>query len=173
MLRFAKHLALYFDAPCTRHSYYRQIRLIHEWCQCDHDTITEERLRDYFPYLKTVKAWKSKTIPHSAAAAKLFFVGILENQDWKFFSQIRTKDDSSLPAVLTREEVISVLRHIRLRRSRIPIKLVYCCGLRLSACPSLTIHDIDSSGSNLWIHEGKGKKDRMISISRTMVEDLR
>ena len=30
MLRFAKHLALHFDAPRTRHSYYRQLRLIHE-----------------------------------------------------------------------------------------------------------------------------------------------
>jgi integrase/recombinase XerD len=173
MLRFAKHLALYFDAPRTRHSYYRQIRLIHEWCQCDPATITEERLRDYFLYVKTVKAWKSKTIRQSAAAAKLFFVGMLENQDWKIFSQIRTKDDSSLPAVLTREEVISVLRHIRLRRYRIPIKLIYCCGLRLSECLSLTIHDIDSSGGKLWIRKGKGKKDRMIPISRTMVEDLR
>src|SRR6478736_3593085 len=35
MLRFAKHLALYFDAPRTRHSYYRQLRLIHEQCGCD------------------------------------------------------------------------------------------------------------------------------------------
>ncbi len=28
MLRFAKHLALHFDAPRTRHSYYRQLRLL-------------------------------------------------------------------------------------------------------------------------------------------------
>jgi hypothetical protein len=30
MLRFARHLALCFDAPRTRHSYYRQMRLVHE-----------------------------------------------------------------------------------------------------------------------------------------------
>jgi hypothetical protein len=35
MLRFARHLALCFDAPRTRHSYYRQKRLVHEQAGCD------------------------------------------------------------------------------------------------------------------------------------------
>ncbi len=173
MLRFAKHLALHFDAPRTRHSYYRQLRLIHEQCKCDPAAITEEILRDYFLYVKTVKYWKSKTIRQSAAAAKLFFVGMLEHEEWKIFSQIRAKDEDRLPAVLTRGEVIRLLRHIRLRRYRIPVKLIYCCGLRLSECLSLTIHDIDAKGGKLWIRKSKGNKDRMIPISQTMVEDLR
>ena len=116
MLRSAKHLALHFDAPRTRHSYYRQIRLIHEQCRCDPSTITEEMLRDYFLHVKTVKRWKSKTIRQAAAAAKLFFVGMLEQVEWKIFSQIRAKDDGSLPAVLSRAEVIRLLGHIRLRQ---------------------------------------------------------
>ena len=173
MERFAKHLALHFDAPRTRHSYYRQMRLIHEFCQCDPAAITEEMLRDYFLHVKTLKRWKSKTIRQSAAAAKLFFVGMLEHEEWKIFSRIRARDEDSLPAVLTREEVIRLLRHIGLRRYRIPVKLIYCCGLRLSECLSLTIHDIDAKGGKLWIRKGKGGKDRMIPISQTMIEDLR
>jgi hypothetical protein len=64
MLRFAKHLAPHFDAPRTRHSYYRQLRLVHEFCQADPAAITGEILRDYFLHVKTVKLWKSKTIRH-------------------------------------------------------------------------------------------------------------
>lgn len=173
MLGFAKHLALHFDAPRTRHSYYRQLRLIHEQARCDPAAMTEEMLRDYFLHVKTVKRWKPKTIRQSAAAAKLFFVGMMEHEEWKIFSQIRAKDEESLPAVLTRSEVIRLLRHIRLRRYRIPVKLIYCCGLRLSECLSLTIHDIDAGGGKLWIRKSKGNKDRMIPISPTMVEDLR
>ncbi len=173
MLRFARHLALHFDAPRTRHSYYRQMRLVHEFCQADPSAITEEMLRDYLLHVKTVKRWKSKTIRQAAAAAKLFFVGMLDQQDWKVFSQIRTRDDGSLPAVLTREEVIRLLRHIRLRRYRIPVKLIYCCGLRLSECLSLTIHDIDAKGGKLWIRKSKNNKDRMVPISRTLIGDLR
>lgn len=173
MLRFAKHLALRYDAPRTRHSYYRQMRLIHEQSRCDPADMTEEMLRDYFLHVKTVRRWKSKTIRQAAAAAKLFFVEMTGHQDWKIFSQIRTRDDDSLPAVLTRGQTILLLRHIRLRRYRIPVKLIYCCGLRVSECLALTINDIDGDGGKLWIRKSKNNKDRMIPISQTMVKDLR
>jgi integrase/recombinase XerD len=173
MLSFAKHLALQFNAPRTRHSYYRQMRLVHEFCKTDPADITESQFRDYILHVKTVKCWKPKTIRQAAAAAKLFFIGMMERNEWKIFSQIRTKDEETQPAVLTRREVIRLLDHIRLRRYRIPIKLIYCCGLRLSECLSLTIRDIDGDGGKLWIRCGKGRKDRMVPISKTMVEDLR
>ena len=173
MQRFAEFLALRFDAPRTRHSYYRHMRLVHEFCQADPDTITESQLRDYILHVKTVKHWKSKTIRQAAAASKLFFIELMEHEEWKIFSQIRTKDEDSLPAVLTREEVIRLLRHIRLRRYRIPVKLIYCCGLRISECLALTIHDIDAKGGKLWIRKSKGNKDRMVPISQTLIEDLR
>jgi integrase/recombinase XerD len=173
MRRFAEFLALRFDAPRTRHSYYRQMRLVHEFCQADPAAITEAMLRDYILHVKTVKHWKPKTIRQSAAAARLFFIELMERGEWKIFSQIRTRDEDSLPAVLTRGEVIRLLRHIRLRRYRIPVKLIYCCGLRLSECLSLTIHDIDAEGGKLWIRQSKNHKDRMVPISQTLIDDLR
>jgi integrase len=173
MRRFAELLALRFDTPRTRHSYYRQMRLVHEHCEIDPATIDEDRFRGYILHVKTVKGWKPKTIRQAAASAKLFFVELMEHEDWKVFSQIRAKDEQSLPAVLSREEVIALIGHIRLRRYRIPIKLIYCCGLRVSECLSLTIHDIDSKGGKLWLRKAKGRKDRMVPLSPTMAEDLR
>ena len=173
MKQFAGFLALRFDTPRTRHSYYRQMRLIHEFCACDPATITEERFRDYILHVKTKKLWKPKTIRQSAAAARLFFVEMIGHDHWKVFSQIRTKDLEHLPAVLTRDEITNLLKHIRLRRYRIPIKLIYCCGLRLSECLALTIHDIIAKEGKLWIRGGKGNKDRMVPIAKTMIEDLR
>lgn len=173
MKRFAGFLALRFNTPRTRHAYYRQMRLLHEFCRRDPAILTEEHLRDYILHVKTRKHWKPKTIRQAAAAAKLFFVGFMEQPEWKVFSQIRAKDEQTHPAVLTRAEVIALLDHIRLRRYRIPIKLIYCCGLRLSECLSLTIHDIKGAEGKLWIRNAKGNKDRMVPISTTMVEDLR
>ncbi|MBP7951802.1 MAG: phage integrase N-terminal SAM-like domain-containing protein [Verrucomicrobiales bacterium] len=72
MRHFAEFLALRFDTPRTRHSYYRQMRLVHEFCQCDPAAINEARLRDYVLHVKTAKRWKPKTIRQAAAAAKLF-----------------------------------------------------------------------------------------------------
>ncbi len=173
MKQFAEFLVLRHDAPRTRHSYYRQMRLAYEYCGCDPSAITEELYRNYILYVKTIKLWKPKTIRQAAAAARLFFIEMLGHAEWKVFSQIRTKDHAVLPAVITRDEVKQLLKHIRLRRYRTPVKLIYCCGLRISECLALTIHDIDAQGGKLWIRDSKNKKDRMVPIAQNMIEDLR
>lgn len=171
--QFAEFLVLRHDAPRTRHSYYRQMRLVCVYCACDPSTITEELYRNYILFVKTKKLWKPKTIRQAAAAARLFFIEMLGRDEWKVFSQIRTKDHTVLPAVITRDEVKHLLKHIRLRRYRTPVKLIYCCGLRISECLALTIHDIDAKNGKLWIRDSKNHKDRMVPIAQSMIEDLR
>jgi site-specific recombinase XerD len=173
MRSFAQLLTLRFDAERTRHSYYRDMRLVHEHHGCDPARITEEEFRDYILFVKTRKNWKPKTIRQTAASAKLFFVELLGCKEWKVFSQIKTKDHDELPAVLTREQVCKLLKHVRLRRYRTPLKLIYCCGLRLSECLSLTVHDILGKENKLWVREGKGHQDRLVPLATPMVEDLR
>jgi integrase/recombinase XerD len=170
---FADQLALRYDHSRTRQSYYRQLRLITEHFQADPATLDEGSLRDYILYLKTQKLWKPKSIRQAAAALRLFYVDMLGHEEWQVFTQLRIRDHDELPAVLTREEVIGLLLHIRLRRYRIPVKLLYCCGLRISECLNLTVHDIQGKEGKLWIRGGKGGKDRMVPLPQSMLEDLR
>jgi integrase len=173
MKRFAEHLALGATMPRTRHSYYRHLRLIQEHFNADPAKLTENQFRGYVLHVKTKKQWEPQTIRQTAACGKRFFVDMLGHEDWTVFSQIHAKDHEKLPAVLTREEVRRLLGHVRLRRYRIPLKLIYCCGLRISECLGLTIHDIDGAGGKLWIRNGKCGKDRMVPIAAVMVKDLR
>jgi site-specific recombinase XerD len=173
MRRYAELLAVRHDSPRTRHSYYRAMRLLHEHFQVDPTTLGEDQFRDYILHVKTRKAWKPKTIRQSVACARLFFIEMLGLDEWRVFSQIRTRDHDELPAVLTREQVMRLLRSIRLRRYRIPIKLIYCAGLRLSECLSLTVHDIFGDEGKLMVRGGKGGRDRMVPLAAAMVEDLR
>ena len=136
MDRFAKLLALGQLAPRTRHCYYRDMRLLHEHFGCDPADLAEAQVTDYFIHVKMTKNWRPKTVRQSAASARLFYVEMLGRTDWKVFAQVRAKDHDELPLVLTREQIHALLAHIRLRRYRIPLKLIYCCGLRLSE-PSL------------------------------------
>ena len=85
----------------------------------------------------------------------MIFVEMLGKKSWKVFSEVKTKDHDELPAVLTREQVRRLLCHVRLRRYRTPLKLIYCCGLRLSECLSLTVHDIKGDENKLWIRASK------------------
>lgn len=173
MSEFAKLLNLRNDSNRTRHSYYRDMRLVHQHFNSDPATLSEDQFRDYILYVKTKKFWKPKTIRQTAASAKVFFVEMLGHDHWIVFSQIKTKDHDELPEVVSREQVRALLSHIKLRRYRTPLKLIYCCGLRLSEFLSLTIHDIQGDENKLWIRSGKGHRDRLIPIADSMVEDLR
>ena len=173
MARFADFLALHYDANRTRHAYYRQLRLIHEQLQCDPATITEAQLRDYFLFVKLQKQWQPKSIRQAVAAARMFFRELLARPEWTLFSQIRTKDHDRLPAVLTRQQVIDLISLIRLRRYRTPIKLIYCCGLRLSECLALTIHDIAGAEHKLFIRAGKGHRGRVVPLPTPLLQELR
>ena len=173
MKRFAGHLVLSHDTARTRHSYYRQMRLIHEHFGRDPESFGEEQVRDYILHVKTRKGWRPKTIRQAAAAARLFYVGMLGREEWRIFGQIRTKDHDELPVVLTRGQVVRLLARIPLRRYRIPLKLIYCCGLRLSECLNLVVHDVLGSEGKLLVRGGKGGKDRMVPLAPEMIEDLR
>jgi integrase/recombinase XerD len=173
MAQFADRLALGYDANRTRHAYYRQVRLIHQHFGCDPATITEAQLRDYFLFVKLKRLWTPKTIRQARAAASMFFVDILGHDGWTVFSQIRTKDHDTLPEVLTRQQVHALLAHIRLRRYRTPLKLIYCCGLRLSECLGLTIHDIKGCENKLFIRHSKGHQDRVVPLPTSLYEELR
>ena len=173
MGRFAEALALRYDANRTRHAYYRQLRLLHEHFALDPALLTESHLRDYFLFVKLQKHWKPKSIRLARAAAQQFFVGLLGQTDWKIFRQIRTQDHDVLPPVLTRPEVHALLAHIRLRRYRTPIKLIYACGLRLSECLALTIHDIKGAENKLLIRNSKGHRDRVLPLPTCLYEELR
>lgn len=173
MSEFAKLLNLRNDSNRTRHSYYRDMRLVHEHFGCDPADLCEDQFRDYILFVKTAREWRPKTIRQTAASAKVFFVEMLGHEEWKVFGQIKTKDHDELPEVVSREEVQRLLSHVRLRRYRTPLKLIYCCGLRLSECLSLTIHDIKGDENKLWVRRGKGHRDRLVPVAKPMVEDLR
>lgn len=172
MARFAKALALRYDANRTRHAYYRQLRLIQEYFACDPALLTESQLRDYFLFIKLKKHWKPKSIRQTKAACRQFFIDLLGHSDWTLLRQIRTQDHDSLPAVLTRQQVHDLLASIRLRRYRTPLKLIYVCGLRLSECLALTIHDIKGKENKLFIRNGKGHQDRVLPLPTSLWREL-
>jgi integrase/recombinase XerD len=173
MAQFADLLALSYDANRTRHAYYRQVRLLYAHFATDPATLSEAQLREYFLFVKLKKHWKPKTLRQTVAATRLFFVDLLHHRDWTLFSQIRARDHDTLPAVLTRQQVHQLLERIRLRRYRTPLKLIYCCGLRLSECLGLTIHDILGKENKLIIRNSKGHKDRIVPLPTPLCQELR
>ena len=92
MAQFARVLALRYDSLRTRHSYYRQLRLLSEHFGGDPALLAEEQLRDYLLHVKTVRRWLPKSVRQAVAAARLFFCEQLGLPHWRLFDQVKAKD---------------------------------------------------------------------------------
>src|SRR6187431_3180981 len=86
MQRFAQFLALRYDSLRTRHSYYRQLRLMADhFAGADPALLTEEMLRAYLLHVKTVRLWQPKTMRQALATARAFFIEMLGLTRWRVF----------------------------------------------------------------------------------------
>jgi integron integrase len=84
----------------------------------------------------------------------------------------RAKRPQHLPVVLTRQEVKHLLAQLE-GTVWLMTSLTYGGGLRLLECLRLRIKDVDLDRGELTIRDGKGQKDRMTMLPRTLVDPLR
>jgi integron integrase len=85
---------------------------------------------------------------------------------------VRAKRPIHIPVVLTRDEVQTVLRHLR-GAPWLMASLMYGAGLRLLECLRLRVKDVDFSRGELTVRDGKGQKDRMTVLPTRLAEPLR
>lgn len=83
------------------------------------------------------------------------------------------KKPVKLPVVLAEEEIISLIQKTPNLKHRALLMTSYSAGLRVSELVSLRIKDIDSKRMMILIQQGKGKKDRMVPLSKKLLETLR
>ncbi|MDB0037930.1 site-specific integrase [bacterium] len=85
----------------------------------------------------------------------------------------RPRNERRLPIVLSLKEVETLLNGILNIKHKTMIMLIYSCGLRRGELLALRIRDIDSDRMLIHIKQAKGKKDRMVPLSETMLNHLR
>lgn len=71
------------------------------------------------------------------------------------------KFNRRLPVVLTRAEIIIIMRNTRNVKHRRMIALAYGAGLRVSEISALKVRDLDFNTGHIVVRQGKGKKDRI------------
>ena len=131
------------------------------------------------------------------AEAKKYFHHLIETQkvSWSFFNQAVCalrflyqvtlerpemiphlpvpRQEKRLPTVLSVEEVTRFFQAVSHPRDRVVLLTIYAAGLRLSEALGLKPGDIDSDRMLIHVRQGKGKKDRMVMLSPTLLEELR
>jgi len=156
----------------TQYCYTRSLRLVVEHYNKTPDKISEEELQEYFLYRINKSKWAPRTMAICYSGIKFFYTKVLK-RDWHIFTIIRTKKDSKLPCVLSREEVYRIFEKVKAFHHYVYLVTVYSCGFRLQEALNLRTSDIDSQRMMIHVHLGKGSSDRYVPMSQNLLTLLR
>lgn len=156
----------------TQEAYTRALRMLSEFYDKRPDEISEGELEAYFLHRRNVDHWSPNTMRICYCGIRFFFVQVLQ-RNWHLFEILRAKNESRLPAVLSRQEVRSLLACVRTPHNHAFLSTVYACGLRLQEALHLEVSDLDSDRMMIHVHRGKGAKDRFVPLPHATLGVLR
>ncbi len=135
-----------------------------EASQCDSGDLVR-MVNDYVLPRRLSYSYQNQLI----SAVKKFYREICrETIDPGTFTRPRTRH--RLPNVLSKEEVKRILEAPMNEKHRVMLTLIYGCGLRRSEVLMLEPEDIDRDRMLLTVRQSKGFKDRIVPLSRKLVE---
>ncbi|MEO8183223.1 MAG: integron integrase, partial [Deltaproteobacteria bacterium] len=114
----------------------------------------------------------SASTQNQALAALLFLYAHVLHRPLESISDVvHAKRPARLPVVMTSPEVDAVLGKLD-GVWRLMACLLYGSGLRLLECAALRVKDVDFGGGQVLVRRGKGQKDRVTLLPRSLVQPL-
>ena len=171
--KFVQHLTLKAYSPSTISTYRNEfIQLLQVIKQKSVDTLTVDELKRYMVYTMEKEGISENTAHSRLNALKFYFEQVLGRE--KFFWEIpRPKKPIKLPKVISEEKIIRGLLAVENLKHKTLLLLAYSAGLRVSEVISLKVTDINSDRMQISINNAKGKKDRVVTLSQSILPLLR
>jgi site-specific recombinase XerD len=158
-------------APKTQHDYVQRIKNFTAFLGRSPDTASFEDVRRYQLHL-TIQGVGVPTLNQTVATLRFFFRVTLKRhailEHTTFIHEPR-----KLPVVLSPEEVARLLNAAPGLKYKAALSVAYGAGLRAAEVVSLKVCDIDSRRMIIRVEQGKGRKDRNVMLSASLLELLR
>jgi site-specific recombinase XerD len=136
------------------------------------DTLGPEHVREYQAYLFRERKLAANTVNQRVGALRFFFIKTLR-KNWSVEETPYPKRVFRLPKVLSPEEVGQLIDSATTPFYRTILMTLYATGVRRAELTHLKVSDIDSRRMVIHVQGGKGRKDRDIMLSPTLLETLR
>ncbi len=131
-----------------------------------------ESVNRYLLYLLEFKN-SSHTYANQAINAIKISLKIQSKPEKDIMAIVRPKRERTLPKVLIQDEIRRIFEATTNTKHKTMLMLGYSCGLRVGEVASMRVKDIDSSRMIVLIKQGKGRKDRITTLSEKMLVQLR
>lgn len=170
---FRRELVLKGYSPATQKTYEKEfhifLKILKGVAAFD---FTPERIKDYLYYCATTLKLSEATLHSRMNALKFYYEQVLGRE--KFFWEVpRPKKPHQNPALFNQDEIAAIIKGTENIKHKAMLMVAYSSGLRVSEVVALKPEDIDSKRMCLHIRQGKGKKDRMVSLSPVLLIMLR
>ena len=156
----------------TVQAYTRAVHQLTTHYKKDPEFITEEELEAYFLYRRNESEWAPKTLNLCYCGIKFYYQYVL-HRDWKLLTILKAQKEERLPEIPSKKTIHRVLSCVTTFHNFVFFSTVYACGLRLQEALHLQISDIDGKRLMLYIHRGKGAKDRYVPLPKETLKLLR
>lgn len=135
------------------------------------DSMGETEIREFLLYqLDSGKS--SGTVNIYNSALRFIFGAVLEKK-LNYQMIPRRRHYRELPDIMSKTEIVRFFSVIDNLRDKTIFETVYGAGLRVSEITHLRVQDIDSEQMRIFVHQGKGGKDRYTLLSQRNLELLR
>lgn len=135
------------------------------------DQISERQIIAYLRYLVMERQVSESTQNQAINAIKFYYERVLGGRR-KVYHIDRPRREKTLPAVLSTTEVASILKHTTNLKHKLLLMIAYGGGLRVSEVINLKQVHVEVEKSRLFIHLGKGSKDRYTLLSQSSIRLL-
>lgn len=170
--RMIQDLRIRNYAPRTIHMYVGRVAAFALYFRQSPEVLGPPHIRQYQVHL-IEEARVSWPVFNQSVCALRFFYKTTLGKDWAVEHLPYAKQPKRLPVVLSVAEVGKVLSAVEDLKHRTVLETMYATGLRISEALHLRVSDIDSARMVVRVEQGKGRKDRYVTLSPTLLTRLR
>lgn len=132
----------------------------------------EREINAFLTHLAVVDKVSASTQTQALSALLFLYRNVIGRDVGSLGDLVRAHRPRRLPVVMTREEVRAVLDEMQ-GDQRLMASLMYGTGMRLMECLRLRVQDIDFSRNEIMVRDGKGSKDRVTMLPRSLKPELK
>lgn len=125
--------------------------------------INEQDIKDFLCKFSTVNTQRN----YHSAIKKFYDICINQKQKFKYIQYARK--ENKLPIVLSVDEIQRMFDVCENKKHKVILGLLYSCGLRVSELINLKWEHIDRSRMIINVIQAKGKKDRQVMLSSSVI----
>ena len=172
LLKTSEYLTAKNYSPRTLRNYLAEMRYLFSYYnEKDPVTINQDDIIKYLNFIKKQFGSGYDKCRMVAQACSFFYKNILR-VPYVVPSAFYPRMESKLPNILSEKQVKHLLESTTNCKHRCILSMFYGTGLRLDEMCNLKMSSINSENAELKVVQGKGNKDRMTILPKTLIPDL-